>query len=1153
MPQSFQETQTPESVLTLARFLGREHGLWLASPSLSLLAALLTGKSRPGRIFLSSDAPAFVSNIAKFSGATPVAFPLSEPSGVRDLQQALLDLPPLGRPSWGVVVHQNGETRGEEALRVFAQAAVPSIEICLGSLDAVSRRGKSPSVATIVGMDQEPGLQGAQLAALLSDDAQVVARVKKFCLPGPDARNYVLDASPRGLATDEAGLASVVSDLIARVETSRARNPSTGASSLVQTFRRFLFDEQPPASPEPSSMAPFQSFVGPSVFARVQSAEERIRTEKALAESLRSRLDTAEQEARAARERAAQLESELRLGATDAQRRNLDLQAQLRQEHERALAEHAQTIAALEQKNQRLENELQLSASRLQVAEEKHRSHVDEASSREAASIEFQKTQVSEIARLVAGEAQWKTKLEQEASHHARTLQEQEARHAEALEKVRSDLERQRAELRAATERHATEAAGLSAKLETVEARKAELETEIQRTTALIQSRNDDLIRLTTEAEELRAKAAEATKGVQAIQAELETVRDGARQAIERNVSAAAEQRDYIEKAEKKRAEIEAARDAALSAKAEAEAEITKLKAAAAEWRTKTALLTKEQVERDARQSQTLEKLRAETEKLQTAARKAAEAKESAVATLTKRLSALSTAKEAVDQEHAAARAQVDRHRTDFAELKSRFDVLEAEKAKSEAELGSTKATLEARETDLKGLQERLSAAETQNEKTRTERDDLVKKLETETQNVERLRANADALRAEIDRIEEKQHDAEKARDAQISAALEKHKELDAARAALEAEVENLRARETALRKEIARNDDAAASGTEEVLSLRSRLKEFEKRADESPLAVAELKKSHAKEITSLSAALADWSTRADVARKEAAEKDERHAHALERLRNELERLREEGKAAAEKRALEVGDLKARLEATDRKRREAERERDAAKSAFEASSAGGNTALVELQGKIVALQAERESAEKSYFTAIETWRAKVESAEQTAKDLRAALDARSAEIQGHSKESAAWAKERTSLEGRISDLFKGRSTDTSRIPSLFKDRSESPHGEPAAPVGARDITALREAFERSEAEESKLERNLPRIPGPWEARAPQATGELTDFSKSVSFASATDDKADALPPAIKVAFKPDYDKNPAKDRSVEEEGRGWLAGWTSKK
>ena len=242
----------PPSARRFASFLDREYCVWMPSPSLALLSALVTGKGRPKRLLVSENAPAFISKIGLITGAAPVTV---EPNTI---DAVLGDLLKDGGMSpglvWGIATHREGKLSPTDWLARCAASGVPTIELCLGSMHALARWGSSPAMFTVVDLDAEGAFAGARLTALLTSDQARAARVQKLCLPGPGAQDYVFDAWPRGLAHDETELANLVERATAKggdqIIPSVAGDPGAqwkGPAAVAEERWRALqsqFDEQ---------------------------------------------------------------------------------------------------------------------------------------------------------------------------------------------------------------------------------------------------------------------------------------------------------------------------------------------------------------------------------------------------------------------------------------------------------------------------------------------------------------------------------------------------------------------------------------------------------------------------------------------------------------------------------------------------------------------------------------------------------------------------------------------------------------------------------------------------------------------------------------------------------------------------------------------
>ena len=185
----------------------------MPSPSVALLAALITGKGRPKRLLLQENAPAFVSNLGLIVGAT-VAKVL--PQDIDEVLAGLLRTEGLrAEQVWAVATHRAGTLSPTDWLSRCVANGIPTVELCLGSLFALVRWSPFPAAFTIVDLDAEEAFAGAGLAALLTSDRALFARIRELCLPASGTQDYIFDAMPRALAHDEAALADLVERVIA--------------------------------------------------------------------------------------------------------------------------------------------------------------------------------------------------------------------------------------------------------------------------------------------------------------------------------------------------------------------------------------------------------------------------------------------------------------------------------------------------------------------------------------------------------------------------------------------------------------------------------------------------------------------------------------------------------------------------------------------------------------------------------------------------------------------------------------------------------------------------------------------------------------------------------------------------------------------------
>ena len=451
-------TEPAPSARRLAGFLKRRHCIWTASPSVALLAALVAGKGRPTRILVQEGAPSFVGNISKISGAVPVSVPPEDAdAGLPLLREALGDLAERSGPFWGVVAHRDGRVVGSEVFSAFASHKVPLIELCLGSLQPLARGGPSGAALTIVSLDHEPSLRGLNLTGLLTSDDALAARIRRFCLPGPETRDYVLDAAPRGLAEDEAALLGLIERAITPQE------PRGLGGSLKRLFQS---SPGPDASTGAAGPALPMSAGSATLLARVAEADDRLQQAQASLAETEGRLQSARGEAVALTERLARAQA-------DGESANAQLQI-AREDHNRlakageeaavsSARQEAELVAAFEGARSELSERLARAESDLAAA---HTRMAEEARAKE----ELERTLVSgdaeratlsgNVARIEEELRAAKARLVSEAAAHAAEIEKREADFArmvadrdDAMSRVREGEDRHRDALQEAGSR----------------------------------------------------------------------------------------------------------------------------------------------------------------------------------------------------------------------------------------------------------------------------------------------------------------------------------------------------------------------------------------------------------------------------------------------------------------------------------------------------------------------------------------------------------------------------------------------------------------------------------------------------------------------------------------------------------------------------
>lgn len=191
--------QAPE---TAQRF-GRRQGLFLTSPSLAFLAALISGRGRPGAVILSEDDPSWLGYTATLAGATVVRIPQN--IGERELVETLAAMRrDETRPTWGVVCHRVDSRPPLEWLTTFTENGIHGIEICMTALAGVARARPSAASFVIVDLRESEGAPSVAPSLLLTDDEQRARRVRRLCLPEPNEPGFVFDARPARNFADSA-------------------------------------------------------------------------------------------------------------------------------------------------------------------------------------------------------------------------------------------------------------------------------------------------------------------------------------------------------------------------------------------------------------------------------------------------------------------------------------------------------------------------------------------------------------------------------------------------------------------------------------------------------------------------------------------------------------------------------------------------------------------------------------------------------------------------------------------------------------------------------------------------------------------------------------------------------------------------------------
>lgn len=332
----------------------------MSSPSIALLSVLVAGRERPTRLLIQEGSPTFVSSIGRLVGAAPQTAP---PEDCEELRKALL---PKGSGSdrvLGVATHRGEALVPSEWFAAFEAKGIPTVELCMGGLFQLARRGPPAATFSIVSLDAEPVFEGAQLTAVLTNDAEFARRLRLLCLGDASADGSILDAAPRGLAEDETALRAVLESAIARDETEWAAAQSapakTGPGRGISLAWKRIFQAD---SPGPAESVPPKPDPGPippprgknSWLTRLADVEQQYRQAldqaKATSESIRTQsIEQARQAQKIIDEGKARLDEAESKSAARMEQLQAALEAARRgnDEHEKALAARKEREARL--------------------------------------------------------------------------------------------------------------------------------------------------------------------------------------------------------------------------------------------------------------------------------------------------------------------------------------------------------------------------------------------------------------------------------------------------------------------------------------------------------------------------------------------------------------------------------------------------------------------------------------------------------------------------------------------------------------------------------------------------------------------------------------------------------------------------------------
>ncbi len=261
----------------LARYLNRADCIWMASPSLALLSALVAGRVRPTKLLVHEASPPFAAGLGRIVGAIPEMTPGEDGA---ELRHALRQVASNPDGVWGIATHRPGALVSPDWFAAFEASSIPTIELCLSGAFDLAGRDRPRATVTIVSLDTQPPFEGVQITGLLTDDAAFAMRLRALCFNQTGGDSAVFDATPRGLMADEDALRTVLETSIARHETElrerfsrKADTPATAPLSLV--WRRVFKggEDETPRDPH-SGIEPPVLRGGNSLMARLAEAEQ---------------------------------------------------------------------------------------------------------------------------------------------------------------------------------------------------------------------------------------------------------------------------------------------------------------------------------------------------------------------------------------------------------------------------------------------------------------------------------------------------------------------------------------------------------------------------------------------------------------------------------------------------------------------------------------------------------------------------------------------------------------------------------------------------------------------------------------------------------------------------------------------------------------
>jgi hypothetical protein len=208
-----------------------------------------------------------LANLGRLVGAVPEMAPSHEGGALRAVLREVGSNPEL---AMGAATHRLDALVSRDWFEAFGVRGIPTVELCVGGLFQLARRGPSAATFTVVSLDDEPAFEGAGLAALLTNDSGMAQRVRDLFLSGQGSiegtSDCLFDATPRGLADDEPALLALIERAIARetADWAAAKSaPDKAAGSVFSLVWNRIFQSEAaeaapavPQEPDPIPAAP---------------------------------------------------------------------------------------------------------------------------------------------------------------------------------------------------------------------------------------------------------------------------------------------------------------------------------------------------------------------------------------------------------------------------------------------------------------------------------------------------------------------------------------------------------------------------------------------------------------------------------------------------------------------------------------------------------------------------------------------------------------------------------------------------------------------------------------------------------------------------------------------------------------------------------